>query len=188
MRNYSLIIRFSLCLLPNLKLVSQFCNRLQKYFTIIFHWSWLTLRCSALNHILWLHVLIPPSPFSAVAKKGVTIELHYKIFPLFARAERGTQGGEYVWSRSRERAGRKKTSPQGCFSEEPACRAARGWAHVIERGINGGEYVWSKGKDKGGWVNVSFIEINNWILNISRIKPHKKLTLYKMLINLWNTS
>ena len=42
------------------------------------------------------HVLIPPAPFSAVAKKGVTIELHYRIFPLFARAERGTQGGEYM--------------------------------------------------------------------------------------------
>jgi hypothetical protein len=40
--------------------------------------------------------LAKPAPFSAVAKKGVTIELHYKTFPLFARAERGMQGGEYV--------------------------------------------------------------------------------------------
>jgi len=53
------------------------------------------MRC-AVNQLLWLHVLIPPYPFSAVAKKGVTIELHYKTFPLFARAERGTQGGEFM--------------------------------------------------------------------------------------------
>ena len=47
------------------------------------------MRC-AVNHLLWLHVLtptalplclvfhvlIPPAPFSAVAKKGVTIELY----------------------------------------------------------------------------------------------------------------
>jgi len=57
----------------------------------------LSLTRCAVNHLLWLHVLIPPTPFSAVAKKGVTNELYYKTFPLFARAERGTQGGEYVW-------------------------------------------------------------------------------------------
>jgi len=32
-------------------------------------------------------------PFSAVAKKGVTIELYYKTIPLFARAERGNKRG-----------------------------------------------------------------------------------------------
>ena len=56
----------------------------------------LTAMPPGLPLCLVFHVLIPPSPFSAVAKKGVTIELHYKTFPLFARAERGTQGGEYV--------------------------------------------------------------------------------------------
>ena len=52
-------------------------------------------RC-AVNHLLWLHVLIPPTPFSAVAKKGVKA-LFFNKFPLFALAERGTQGGEYMW-------------------------------------------------------------------------------------------
>jgi len=38
---------------------------------------------------LVVHVLIPPSPFSAVAKKGVTIELRYKTLPLFAEQRGG---------------------------------------------------------------------------------------------------
>jgi len=66
----------------------------------------LKITCCAVNHFLWLHVLIPqvfaaPSlklwsasdkasackagPFSAVAKKGVTIKLHSVIISVLYR-------------------------------------------------------------------------------------------------------
>jgi len=75
-----------------------------------------------------LHVLIP----QAFAKASAC-----KACPLLPRREGGKNLNINViaplpWERGwgevkeRERAERKKTALQGCFSEEPACRAAKG--------------------------------------------------------------